>query len=501
MKNLDLLQLTGDEESSKRLFTFIRSLNDDLRQSFMETFFGSLPDDSDSAGSILSGLPDEIILDALEKHTSQGLYIPPNILRVSQGLAKAMPNLDLEAMDKLLANHSRDELIDKLTIIFKEDEADQFIPLDYQKILHDVIIAENISVPELSEVPQLEKTLTDRSIQASLLSIVVDIITYGDSEALPDVLINSLKDHCNSLVRAGDFQAVFNVLETVGKQTVYSQNDNEVPPKALIEVFSDKDFAYEVLKATGQSGKEKYLYITKLIMLIGPPFIEPLLDGLAEEESRTLRLYYLDLLKGLGVTVKDHAIKRLSDKRWYFVRNLLVILRHFKDPSVLNSIRNLFDHAHTRVKQELLHTLLALGDPKADRILLHEMNSSDMDRRLKAIIFAGMTQNTEITQKLVGFLKKRGLGKTSFEIKKASVHALANIGDPSILPVLQEVLNSFSFFSYRKSNLLKLEIIVSFGKYPAGEASPILNNIARGRSRAQADQALLVIKTLRVDKA
>ena len=135
MKNLDLIQLTGNEELSKRLFKFIRSLNDDLRQSFMESFFGSLPDDNVSADSILSGLPDEIILDALEKHTSQGLYIPPNILRVSQKLAKISTNLDLEAVDKLLNNHSRDELVDKLKIIFKEDEADRFIPLDYQKIL------------------------------------------------------------------------------------------------------------------------------------------------------------------------------------------------------------------------------------------------------------------------------------------------------------------------------------------------------------------------------
>ena len=80
------------------------------------------------------------------------------------------------------------------------------------------------------------------------------------------------------------------------------------------------------------------------------------------------------------------------------------------------------------------------------------------------------------------------------------MNALANIGDPSILPILQGVLKSFSFFSYRKSNLLKLEIIESLGKYPAGEVSPILINIARGRSRIQADQALLVIKTLKADK-
>ncbi|MBA4391275.1 MAG: hypothetical protein C0399_10100 [Syntrophus sp. (in: bacteria)] len=502
MENLDLGQLTGNEELTKRLFKFIRSLNNDLRQSFIETFFNSLPDDSGAAGNILSGLPDEIILDALERHTNQGLYIPPNILRVSQRLAKASTNLNHEEVEKLLCNYSRDELVDKLNIIFKEDEADRFIPEDYQKVLRGVIIAENISAPELSEVPQLEKTLTDQSIDTSLTAIIVDIIVaYDDSEAIPDVLMQSLKDRCSSLIRGGNFHTVLNILETISKKTAYSQNNKEKPSKNLIEHFSDKSFTYEVLESSKQWGKEKHLYITKLIMLIGPPSIEPLLDRLAEEETRALRLYYLELLKGLGVTVKDPAIRRLGDRRWYFIRNLLVILRHLNDPSILDSIHGLFDHSHTRVKQELLHTLLALGDPKAYRGLLNEMSSSDTDRCLKAIMLAGMTQNSEVTQKLVGFLKKRGLGKTSLEIKKAAVHALADIGNPSVLPVLQDVLKSFSLFLRRKSHLLKLEIVESLVKYPAGEVSSILNDIAHGRSAILAKRALLIMKTLKADKA
>jgi HEAT repeat protein len=236
-------------------------------------------------------------------------------------------------------------------------------------------------------------------------------------------------------------------------------------------------------------------------MLIGPPFIDPLLDLLADEENRVLRLYYLEILKGLGLTVKDPAIRRLSDRRWYFIRNLLLILRHLNDPSILSSIRGLFGHAHTRVRQEVLHTLLALGDPKADRILLNEMNSSDGDRCINAIILAGMTQNREVTHKLVEFLKRSGLGRTSFEIKKASVHALAEIGDTSILPTLQDVLKSFSLFFRRKSHLLKLEIIDSLGKYPAVEVAPILKSIARERPAVLASRALLVMKTLKVDKA
>ena len=246
---------------------------------------------------------------------------------------------------------------------------------------------------------------------------------------MPDPLKRALKDHCVLLVKSGDFHVVLNVLETISKKMDDPGEDQEAHSKDLMEMFSDRSFTEEVLTAATQWGKEKHFYIKKLVQHIGQPFIEPLLDRLTEEESKTLRLLYLDLLKEFGgAAVKDQLIKRLGDKRWYVVRNLLFVLRQLDDPSVLNSIYGLFSHHDQRVRHELLHTFLAFKDARADNILLKEMNSGDSDRCLKAITLAGMTRNNQVFERLVGFIKKKGLNKTDLEIKKASVHALAEIG-------------------------------------------------------------------------
>ena len=199
------------------------------------------------------------------------------------------------------------------------------------------------------------------------------------------------------------------------------------------------------------------------------------------------------------MTVKDPIIKRLGDRRWYFLRNLLIILRHLNDPSVLRYLYGLFEYPHPRVRQELLHTLMTFGDPKADGMLLTEMSSSDMDRRLKAIMLAGMARNKEVVQKLIEFLGKKGMNKADFEIKKASVRALGEIGDTSVFHVLEGILKSFSLFTRRRSTLLKLEIVESLGKYPAAEAFSILKKIAGKRSGALAEKAVLTLKTMKVD--
>lgn len=501
LKNLDLKQLSTDELLSNRFFQFIKSLNDELRQSFIATFFKFLPDDGDAAESILASLPDEIILDALKRHTDGGLYIPPNILRISQRLAAISTGPDLTDTEKDLDRYSRDELLDRLKILFKEDEVDRFIPLDYQKVLRDVIIAYTISAPELSSVPQLQKTLNHLSINTSLTSIIVNIIaTYTGREIIPASLIETLKNRCNLLIENGDFHTVLAIIQTIGQKVIiHSPDGQEVKLIKLVTIFADNSFAHAVITAAGQWSKEKRADITRLIMIIGPLCIDPLLNRLADEENRALRLFYLDLLKAMGTSARDRIIEKLNDRRWYFVRNLLVILRTFNDPTNLDAIRRLSSHPHPIVRQELIHTLLALKDPQAEQMLLDEMDPSDVGRCLKAIALAGMARNRDITRKLAGFLKTKGFEKGMFEIKNAAVQALASIGDTSVLPVLQAALQSISLFSYQKSNLLKLEIVASLGKYPAGEVAPILKSIARGRPAVLAKRASLVMKTLKVD--
>ena len=77
--------------------------------------------------------------------------------------------------------------------------------------------------------------------------------------------------------------------------------------------------------------------------------------------------------------------------------------------------------------------MIRAGLPKeTTAITINKVCASGM----KAIALAGMASNREITVKLAGFLKKRGLDKTGFDIKKASVQALGDIADPSVLPVL-----------------------------------------------------------------
>jgi HEAT repeat protein len=125
-----------------------------------------------------------------------------------------------------------------------------------------------------------------------------------------------------------------------------------------------------------------------------------------------------------------------------------------------------------------MQTLIKFNDPVAERIILQEMDSHDTGRCLKAIALAGMTRNKVVSQRLLEFLKQRGLGKATLPIKKASVYALGEIGDPSALPTLRNILQSRA--------------------YPVEEASSILRGVASSGPQSLTNHALSVMKSMEV---
>ena len=45
-----------------------------------------------------------------------------------------------------------------------------------------------------------------------------------------------------------------------------------------------------------------------------------------------MRQYLMSVLLEIGEPAKESLIKRLHDRRWYFVRNIVILLRRFDDP-------------------------------------------------------------------------------------------------------------------------------------------------------------------------
>ncbi|HTS71219.1 MAG TPA: hypothetical protein VMO17_19755 [Terriglobia bacterium] len=98
-----------------------------------------------------------------------------------------------------------------------------------------------------------------------------------------------------------------------------------------------------------------------LLTMIGPPGAEAALRRLEGEHMASNRLPLIRLIRGMGASAIDSTRKRLSDPRWYVVRNAAYILGDLGDPELPTQLRGALRHPDLRVQQAAMTGILKCG--------------------------------------------------------------------------------------------------------------------------------------------
>jgi hypothetical protein len=92
--------------------------------------------------------------------------------------------------------------------------------------------------------------------------------------------------------------------------------------------------------------------LATLVERMGAAAVDPMLDVLAESDSRSVRRKVFDVLSRLGPVVAERAVERLDDKRWFVLRNMLALLQRLDDlPADFDPLVHT-KHADHRVRRE-----------------------------------------------------------------------------------------------------------------------------------------------------
>jgi hypothetical protein len=264
-------------------------------------------------------------------------------------------------------------------------------------------------------------------------------------------------------------------------------------------LYAEEEFISTVLDGFKVWGAKKHDEIRQLICHVSGPFIDPLIDRLADEETMTMRQFLMALLIEIGEPAKRSAIKRLHDKRWYLVRNLVILLRRFNDPEVMQPLRFLIGHSHPKVHLEALKTYQHFNDPKTDRYLLHELQTKSLQRQLNAAFLSRNSSSPDVYQALLTLLvelENSGFDP-DYELRMEIVKSLAEIGNETSLPILHQALKGRSLLRPTLFTQYKSLIVRSFSRYPGHAVQRILNALANEGKGDMVDFARTVLARLK----
>lgn len=482
-----LRQISGNSEAEvllENVGRFIEGMTPELRQQFLQSTLATLAENPEASSILLESMNPELVLSSLAELSQQGTKLPPLVLGLLQTLAR---HAGVEMPAGLLHEQESGE---RLRELFREDDLDQFVPEAYRAALHRVLAGDLPMVSALppAEITTLLETTSGHVLEAKTSDIIIEILQTCPDEAMVAVLQRNLLEMCGYFLEMGDFARLIELHQRL------NGTDQADPLMAMVKAdvlgaFSSAHFIQEVFHGLNFWGKTKYLDIQKLIATVGEPFVEPLLERLAEEQNMSLRRFYMDRLLEIGPVVEPHILSRLRDNRWFYVRNLLVMLRGVNNPLICKQVHRLFNHPHPRVRTEVLRTLLHYGDAEADKMLLQQLASSDEETLYTALQLAEKSTNPRVFSILLSFLDRGSLTNYEYKLKSAVVSSLAEIGNPAALPRLEQILQSGSLLHAGNHTRLKAEITRSLDHYPPAAVLPILRKIIEKGSSEQVRQA------------
>lgn len=469
----DYITIEANEQPHQKLAAFISNLAPELRRQFLDSSFGMKSKDRLTAAErILTNLSDTAIIDTLEDISHNRLNVSPVVFGLLQRLGRNVSASQHSSLDISDENN----LSQKMKTIFREHASEEFVPDDYQMKLNDIIASDQIPRGYMEEVPDLLQTLADRNIENSISQVLMNLIREGvESPEERDLLLHNLSDMFGFYLQTGDYGQLHTMIDQL--------SDGSFPidiQYRLREEYFRLEFLEEILDGLIIWGKPRYEDIRSLIHKIGGPFVESILDRLSEENSMSLRRFYMDCLIRMGDITRVPIVNRLSDTRWYFLRNLLIVLSAHNDPSIISLIRPLLHSQEPRLRHEVLKTLVRFRDTQAEKRILDNLDSSNLELQMAAIQLAEHCKAPAIANKLAVMLSLGGYSQADCEKKSMIIHTLGEIGRAEVLPELAKILSSRSLLHSRQLTKLKTDIIKTLPKYPVKVSRPILERLAEG---------------------
>ena len=210
-----------------------------------------------------------------------------------------------------------------------------------------------------------------------------------------------------------------------------------------------------------QKTSPEYLAAYSYLTALDEQATSVLLETLAAEKDRSIRRYLLDILKDLGRNQIAKIGQRVSDGRWFVVRNVVHILGESRSEEALVYLERVTGHKQAQIRHEVIKSLIGIGGGKAAAMVARFLQDKDIDIRLQAIRGLGAIGGASASEArlLENYLRKLHLNKVDHDLSIEGIRSLARIGDLESKEFLKHYLKRRWWRSRRLQGELRIAAV------------------------------------------
>lgn len=476
-----------------RLDEMVASLKPELRRKLLGSTLKRCAQRPNTAETFLKNMPQATLIDALDNINAGSLDIPQTLLDIL-GKLSVKPG-DEVSQSRVFGESGRSvqETSEQLAMLFREDNSQYFVPGDYQDALAAVSVATVDQRLDREPLGELYLSLNGRTIDGQFSAVMIDMLGHGVDQSTLDAIDQNLAEMLDYFLASGDFASLSRIYRLLCPQDSSHYEATRASAPQTLARFASDAFVEGVLDGLDLWGKSVQSSILDLIEDVGSPFAEQLLERLADEASMSRRRLYMACLVRIGPQIKGVVADRLKDSRWFFVRNMVVILRELNDPSVVPLLGRLSDYKHPKVQFEVLKTLLDYEDARANQFLLNALSKRSSEKLMSAVRLAANSDDPQVIKKLAQLLSRRLSGEQEMEVKNNVIKAMEQSATEAVLPDLAKLFFRRRFFASTRYESLKVPAVAILGKIGTLDAGIMAGQIAQSACGELAEAAEKVL--------
>jgi hypothetical protein len=454
-----------------RMNIIMHNLKTDIRDRFLKTALKhvSMMSDQDDMEALLKCFPEDLAAQMMGIAAHEGRDLSPSLQKLMLKFSQVQDGMtEQEARSGAQSASSALPFIDTLKILPQREQYEKHMTSDYAQQLDAMGQApESIKPPAefvLAEhLQSMRKGELDMHIGRVLIALMdqnIEPSAYHDFTQKVIELVPSLLD-------AGSFRPMLVIFSTLRQHiATKEQADIRTLAKIALQIFFEPEFVKQMVSQLGEAGDDASSDLLEMLRETGQQAIPELLDLYANNQSPEGSQRLFELLCAFGSPVVEVALTRLSNRGFYYVRNLLRFIKAAGDASVITHVRPLLRHADRDLRHEALEVLLKFKDQSAVAALRHELRSQNMAEVSQAVLMIDEHRVVGLGAELLRLIKIFMPFESDTALNCMVLHALGAVGDPALLEPLQKIARARLTLIPRHLRRTKIALFESLQSYP-----------------------------------
>lgn len=276
--------------------------------------------------------------------------------------------------------------------------------------------------------------------------VLMTLVTLTTLERRPELfgsLIALVEDNLVMLLEWGEFEIAADAASALSALASDTSLDDAQHARVdeTIDTLAQPDQIRIIAKAMRvfRPDSPEHATCRRLLSILGGHAIGPLLEVLAEEQDMGARKALVDLVSDIAPGYVQRLGEKVTDPRWYFVRNVVSILGGTRGSDVLPYLSRTLRHPDARVRRETIRALSNVQDRLSEEMLVAALSDEDPQNVRLSARYLGTTNARGATTALIAVARGDGRGNRDVGPRVEAIEALGRIGAPEARAALTEL--------------------------------------------------------------